>query len=247
MSLMKIPFTLAALAGIHITYTTPNPTSEGEGKRVAEGQIRLTHRQGNISMSPSASKTFNKSTFKFFYWTLGIVEIIIIIANNTKEFLISQQMLTILMAGGNAHRIRIMPLSVFGTLLTTSGGWVRAMCYRKLGKQFTFEVNIREDHKLITTGPYAIVRHPSYTALWIVGIGTLCFHGSRGSWVRESGIMDTMIGKILAYGVVMSVTISAWMLRKRWEREDQVLKKEFGKQWDEWAQRVPYAILPGIL
>jgi hypothetical protein len=43
MSLMKIPFTLAALAGIHTTFTPPNPASEGEGKRVAEGQIRLTH------------------------------------------------------------------------------------------------------------------------------------------------------------------------------------------------------------
>jgi hypothetical protein len=41
MSIVKMPFTLAALVGFHITYTSPN--SSAEGKPVAEGRIRVTH------------------------------------------------------------------------------------------------------------------------------------------------------------------------------------------------------------
>lgn len=32
----------------------------------------------------------------------------------------------------------------------------------------------------------------------------------------------------------------------RMHAEDGALKKEFGKEWDEYAQRVPYCVLPGV-
>ncbi|GAW00659.1 ICMT-domain-containing protein [Lentinula edodes] len=38
-------------------------------------------------------------------------------------------------------------------------------CYRTLGQLFVFELRIQKDHRLITEGPYAYVRHPSYTGL----------------------------------------------------------------------------------
>ena len=28
--------------------------------------------------------------------------------------------------------------------------------------------------------------------------------------------------------------------------EDELLKKEFGKKWEEWVNAVPYRIVPGI-
>jgi protein-S-isoprenylcysteine O-methyltransferase Ste14 len=111
-------------------------------------------------------------------------------------------------------------------------------------KQFTFEVSIQEDHKLVTTGPYAVVRHPSYSAALLVLTGVVCFHGSRGSWLRESGILDTNMGKILVYGITAILTIPVVMIKGRWEKEDEMLKKEFGKKWNDWAKRVPYAVLP---
>ena len=176
------------------------------------------------------------------------MEIVTIIANNTvtKEFPISQYILEALVVGGDAGRIRIEPLSLFATIVIVFASWIRKECYRRLGKLFTFELGIQADHKLVTTGPYAVVRHPSYTAGCLVSYGTICFHGSRGSWLRESGILDTTIGTTLANAFMMLMLYFMILVKKRCEKEDKALKKKFGNQWDEWAQRVPYAALPGV-
>jgi len=33
----------------------------------------------------------------------------------------------------------------------------------------------------------------------------------------------------------------------RAEVEDQVLRKEFGKEWEEWARKVPYKFIPYLI
>jgi protein-S-isoprenylcysteine O-methyltransferase Ste14 len=251
MSIAKMPFTIAALVGLHVTYTTPNPASEGEGK-LAGGEYRLPYffpliRKVRNNLASSTSNVSAKSLPQYFFATLAVVEIVTIIANFTKELPISQRVVALLMASSDPDRIRITPLSMLGALLVACGGWARNKCYRELGKQFTFEVSIREDHKLVTTGPYAIVRHPSYTAMYLVEIGIVCFHASRGSWLRESGVLDKNMGRILVYGIIAVLVMPVLFLKVRWDKEDKMLKKEFGKRWDEWAQRVPYAVLPGIL
>ena len=47
------------------------------------------------------------------------------------------------------------PLRVFAALLALGANWTRYLCYRELGRQYTFQVAIIKDHKLITTGPYS--------------------------------------------------------------------------------------------
>ena len=32
----------------------------------------------------------------------------------------------------------------------------------------------------------------------------------------------------------------------RMRHEDQALREEFGKEWEEWAKKVQYFVLPGI-
>jgi protein-S-isoprenylcysteine O-methyltransferase Ste14 len=178
---------------------------------------------------------------------LGMAEIVTIIADNTKTFPISQRVLAIFVANGNASRIQITPVSAVGALLMLCGGLVRVICYRQLGKHFTFELTIQADHKLVTTGPYAVVRHPAYTGALLVYIGIFCFHGSPGSWLRESGVLETILGKILVCSIIAIMGIPFSMMKGRWEKEDEMLKKEFGQQWNDWASRVRYVMIPGIL
>lgn len=59
----------------------------------------------------------------------------------------------------DASRIRITPIFLVGWFFALSGGLIRLASYRALGKLFTFELSIRKDHKLITSGPYSMVRY----------------------------------------------------------------------------------------
>lgn len=42
-----------------------------------------------------------------------------------------------------------------------------------LGKNFNTTLHLREEHSLVVSGPYRWVRHPMYTALFLLGVGFL--------------------------------------------------------------------------
>lgn len=44
------------------------------------------------------------------------------------------------------------------------------LTHRALGRNWSLSLDIRQDHKLVTEGVYARVRHPMYTAFWLWAI-----------------------------------------------------------------------------
>jgi protein-S-isoprenylcysteine O-methyltransferase Ste14 len=72
-----------------------------------------------------------------------------------------------------------VPLFAVGVLLMILGSLLRRYCWRTLGESFTGDVSVRPDQQIISSGPYRLVRHPSYTAgmLMYIGIGL-----ALGSW-----------------------------------------------------------------
>ena len=184
------------------------------------------------------------------YWSWTIAEIIVIIAvtNEPSSPLLSARVLDALVWKANpvvaASQINFNLLFLVGCLLVIAGGMIRLACYRELGSFFTFELSIRKDHKLITTGPYAYVRHPSYTGLVFAVFGScLCYFGP-GSWMREcSGVpLEGDMGCVL---VTMLATSITWALAARTRKEDEMLRRGF-HDWDDWAKRVPYRMIPYV-
>jgi protein-S-isoprenylcysteine O-methyltransferase Ste14 len=45
--------------------------------------------------------------------------------------------------------------------------------HHALGRNFSTVARIRDDHRLVTDGPYRLVRHPMYPALWLFALGAL--------------------------------------------------------------------------
>jgi protein-S-isoprenylcysteine O-methyltransferase Ste14 len=135
---------------------------------------------------------------------------------------------------------------VLGCLVTASSGMLRRACYKTLGPLFTFELTLRVDHRLVTSGPYAFVRHPSYSGVVLGVVGTLLVHFGPGSWWARAGWLGTQAGQVYA---LCWCTMEAYVLLSivlRAPTEDALLRKQFGARWDEWAARVPYRIIPGV-
>jgi protein-S-isoprenylcysteine O-methyltransferase len=60
---------------------------------------------------------------------------------------------------------------VVGIACLLAGVWLRWYAMRTLGSLFTGRVTIRDGHRLIRTGPYALLRHPAYTGSLVAHVG----------------------------------------------------------------------------
>jgi protein-S-isoprenylcysteine O-methyltransferase Ste14 len=148
---------------------------------------------------------------------------------------------------GRIQDTPITPSFLFGSTLTVAGGLIRWWCFCTLGQLFTFELSVRKGHKLVTTGPYAVIRHPSYTGILMQFIGLLILYGSRTSWLRDSGVLETIPGlKIFVLVWLAESSLLVVSMPRRISQEEEVVKSHFGDEWKMWAKQVKYRLIPGI-
>jgi protein-S-isoprenylcysteine O-methyltransferase Ste14 len=254
-ALTKLPCIMAVSLSLHVAHTIPSKAPPNEQatlnnmlERVVQFSIsiiKLKKVRGVLRQVWNGGPT---SSPQGIFWAIGIAEILTIILT-TGTFLsphVDQRIASAFIKNGNATDLYLTPLSAVGAILVVSGGLVRQQCYRTLKTLFTFEVSIRKDHTLITTGPYGVVRHPSYAGVLAIYIGMYCWWGSRGSWIMESGFLDTIGGKAALATSAIFETGKLGGLLMRVPIEDAALQKQFGEQWNTYARRVPYALFPGI-
>ena len=55
------------------------------------------------------------------------------------------------------------------------GGILALSAVRHLGKHFVVQIVVAQEHRLVTSGPYARIRHPAYTAAILLSIGAGLF------------------------------------------------------------------------
>lgn len=101
---------------------------------------------------------------------------------------------------------------------------------------------------LVTTGPYSIVRHPSYIAACMAFHGACILFLAPGSTLSLASRASTrspllMIGQALALLLACSPVVS---LPRRIRKEEQMLREEFGEEWELYARAVRWRMIPGI-
>ena len=146
----------------------------------------------------------------------------------------------------NPDNLRISNAGALGVILLMLGTGIRLIAFRLLGRFFKFEASIQKDHELVVSGPYAVVRHPSYTGMIMIFIGWFPWQLGKGSWVMESGFWDMTLGRTLVMLYIGLILAGSYLALDRTSKEDMALRKQFGTKWDDWAKRVPYSIFPGI-
>src|SRR5262249_24069553 len=77
-------------------------------------------------------------------------------------------------------------LGVLSLLLMWSGIALRWWCFRTLGRYFTFTVMTSRDQTIVTSGPYGVLRHPSYAGVLLVLLGLGL---SLGNWLSVVAVM----------------------------------------------------------
>ncbi|KAI6161106.1 hypothetical protein EDD17DRAFT_1875087 [Pisolithus thermaeus] len=144
----------------------------------------------------------------------------------------------------------LTPMFFIGGCIIIAGSLLRLACYKALGRFFTYELSIRNQHKLITSGPYAFVRHPSYTGALCLSLGQCLSVFEESSWlVACSGLFpgDEYLRTCLVWGIrIVLCSMVAAYLRRRMYEGDAMLEKHFGKEWKDWTKRVPYKIVPWV-
>lgn len=147
---------------------------------------------------------------------------------------------------GDTSQVRITPTFVLSWIICCIGSAIRVLCYHYLGRQFTFQLAVRKEHKLITGGPYSWVRHPAYAGAVLHIPGLLLCYFLPGSWWYECGLGQTVGGKLILLVTLGLVTALTVLVAPRIRKEDLVLKEQFGSQWERWAKQTPYLIIPYV-
>jgi protein-S-isoprenylcysteine O-methyltransferase Ste14 len=75
-----------------------------------------------------------------------------------------------------ALRLLADALAVAGVAILV---WARTI----LGSNWSSAVTLKENHELIQHGPYAYVRHPIYSGLMLLGLGTAVHYATLGGFV----------------------------------------------------------------
>ncbi|KAJ7507285.1 hypothetical protein B0H11DRAFT_198158 [Mycena galericulata] len=238
MALPKILCITAATLGLHTASTSPNPPLLSSERRIAPTKLEFL-------LGCYQLRTIQTCL----YWIVAIAETtVVVVAPFASKSIWGERALSILALGGDLSNVKlsVTPTLALGALLITCGAALRLQCYRALGVHFTFETGIFENHKLVTIGPYQIVRHPAYSGAFLAYFGLMLYYGTRGSWVMECLIRGSVAGRVfgIVYALLMLLVVMG--LTSRIPKEDEGLRREFGEEWDAYAAVVRYVLVPHV-
>ncbi|HEY2561261.1 MAG TPA: isoprenylcysteine carboxylmethyltransferase family protein [Caldimonas sp.] len=126
-------------------------------------------------------------------------------------------------------RLRFLPpapwLPWAGAALVAAGLLFTVWARVHLGRNWSGIVTIKQDHELVTGGPYAFVRHPIYSGLSLAFIG----------WAIASG----------EWRGVLAVAIVGAAFWRKLRVEERWLHEQFDGAYDAYRQRVR-ALVPFV-
>jgi len=121
---------------------------------------------------------------------------------------------------------RTLALSI-GTDVLALAGLIIALAGRvALGRNWNINPGLKADHELIERGPYAYVRHPMYTGLLLMLLGTVVWYGTWAGFI-----------------IFIACFFGTWF---KLSQEEKMLTEHFGKNYTEYKARVK-ALIPFAL
>jgi protein-S-isoprenylcysteine O-methyltransferase Ste14 len=133
----------------------------------------------------------------------------------------------LLHVSSEAHLWRTSPaLGVVTDCIVVAGLAFTVWARITLGRNWSSEVTFKQDHELIESGPYALARHPIYTGLFFMGLGTAINYG-----------------RAIGFVIFISVCGAIWWKARQ---EERIMSKHFPDAYADYRTRV-HAIIPFVL
>jgi protein-S-isoprenylcysteine O-methyltransferase Ste14 len=112
-----------------------------------------------------------------------------------------------------------------GLVLAVLGGGVMFWSVLDLGRQYSAEVTIQPEHRLITHGLYGVIRHPRYLGLIVLVLGSALVYRAWIGVAADIVLLGTLLWRI--------------------SDEEKLLHREFGWEWEAYIKRTK-RLLPWI-
>jgi protein-S-isoprenylcysteine O-methyltransferase Ste14 len=100
------------------------------------------------------------------------------------------------------------------------------MTHRALGQMWSVSLQLKQDHKLITTGIYKHLRHPMYTAFWLMAL--------TQAFLLPNYIAG--LAGLVGFGVLFFARIGP---------EEAMMEEAFGEEYHQYRART-WRVLPYV-
>jgi protein-S-isoprenylcysteine O-methyltransferase Ste14 len=113
-----------------------------------------------------------------------------------------------------------------GAVICLAGLLITIWARRTLAGNWSSDVTFKEDHELIRHGPYRFVRHPIYTGLLVMALGTAIELGQLRCWLGS-----------------VALAIGFWI---KLSQEERLLLRHFPEEYPRYQKQVK-ALVPWLV
>jgi protein-S-isoprenylcysteine O-methyltransferase Ste14 len=113
-------------------------------------------------------------------------------------------------------------IRLIGLVVYIIFAWFQVWIYKIMGENFSNEIVVLKNHKLVTKGPFRVIRHPYYF----------------GQILSDLGVAVAL----LSYIVFPLVIIEIPLLIMRSRREEKLLAKHFKDEFDSYKKKTGFII-----
>lgn len=114
---------------------------------------------------------------------------------------------------------RFSPVQAWiGVLLLAGALWLFYATHAQLGRNWSVTLDTRKEHKLVDTGVYSRVRHPMYSAFWLLALAQAAL---LSNWIAG-------LAGIVGWGILFFLRVG---------REERLMMDTFGDDYRRYMER----------